>query len=374
MRPQLLPGLPRAWRDASTLQVGLGPASGTVVSGLLPGEETVVSALDGTRTLEQLRLVAQERGVDAGRVDAIVHLLDAAGVLVTWRDRSSDRVDVGALSPTVRRRLTPDAEAWAVTYPGAGDGLRVIADRSGRHVHVDGDGRVGDAVVTTLAAAGVGRVTRSATARVRDGDVLPAGVGAGDVGTSRAAALRQAVARVRGPEPLRAGGLPTSPMRPHLTVLVADDVLDSRHGDELVRQDVPHLAVVVSADRAVVGPLVLPGLTPCLRCLDLHRRDRDPEWPQVVAQLLSAQVRRSSGRAETGLATTAAGLVSLQALVQLDGHVTPVSVGRTLELALPDGLVERRAWRLHPACGCARLPSQSRVSARESLAEGTMGR
>jgi len=54
--------------------------------------------------------------------------------------------------------------------------------------------------------------------------------------------------------------------------------------------------------------------------------------------------------------------------VHLDGHAVPVSVGRTLELTLPHGLVERRAWRLHPGCGCARLPGYSRVLPRRALA------
>jgi hypothetical protein len=364
-RPQLLPGLPRAWRDAATLQVGLGPTSGTVVSGLRPGDEAVVTAFDGSRTLEQLHLVAQEQGVDPQRVDTLVRLLAEAGVLVTWRDRSSDRVDLGRMSPSTHRRLVADAHAWAVAYPGAGDGTRVLADRGRRHVHVDGDGRVAAAVITTLAAAGVGQVTMGDAGPVRHADVLPAGAGAADVGAAASTALRRAIHRVRGDEqPHEAAHGQDSTTRPDLTVLVADDVLDSRRGDELVRQDVPHLPVVVSADRAVVGPLVLPGRTPCLRCLDLHRRDRDPGWPQVVAQLLSAQVRRTSGRAETASATAVAGLASLQALVHLDAHVTPVSIGRTLELTLPDGLVERRAWRLHHACGCARLPGHSTVRAR----------
>jgi hypothetical protein len=191
-----------------------------------------------------------------------------------------------------------------------------------------------------------------------------------DVGTATGAAVRQAVGRVRGQPQARADRIAgrESGQRPDLTVLVADDVVDSRRGDELVRHDVPHIAVVTTPDRVVIGPLVLPGRTPCLRCLDLHRRDRDPAWPQIVAQLLSAQVRRGCGRAETASATAAAGLAALQALVLLDGHATPVSVGRTLELTLPDGLVERRAWRLHPSCGCARLPRPEQVSARGTSA------
>ena len=39
-------------------------------------------------------------------------------------------------------------------------------------------------------------------------------------------------------------------------MLVRDDAVDVRHGDDLVRRDQPHLAVVCGADRVVVGPLV----------------------------------------------------------------------------------------------------------------------
>jgi hypothetical protein len=371
-RPQLRPGLPRVWRGPGTLQVGLSPASGAVVTGLRDGDDTVVSALDGTRTLAQLRHQAERQGVAPERVDLIVSLLRDAGLLVAERggDRPADRADLARLDPRTRRRLEPDAQAWAAAYQGAGDGLLLLTERSRRHVHVEGDGRVAAAIATTLACAGVGTVTSHDLGRVREGDVLPAGAGAADVGAATGAAVRQAVGRVRGMTQDR-GEHPTGRdglHRPDLAVLVADDVVDSRRGDDLVRHGVPHLAVVTSPDRVVIGPLVLPGRTPCLRCLDLHRTDRDPGWPQVVSQLLSGQVRRDCGRAETASATAAAGLAALQALVLLDGHATPVSVGRTLELTLPDGLVERRSWRLHASCGCARLPRPSRVLARSAPA------
>jgi hypothetical protein len=368
-RPRLRPGLPRAWRDPGTLQVGLSPTSGAVVTGLREGDDVVLAALDGTRTLRQLRELARTQGMATGRVDLIVGLLRDAGLLVTERDgdRSADRADLARLDPAARGRLQPDAHAWAAAYREAGDGLLLLTERSRRHVHVEGDGRVAAAIVTTLAAAGVGIVTLQGDGRGREGDVLPAGAGAADVGTALGPAVAHAIGRVRGtsratgPRPAGRDG----PHRPDLTVLVADDVVDSRRGDDLVRHDVPHLAVVTLPGRVVIGPLVLPGRTPCLRCLDLHRRDRDPAWPQVAAQLLSGQAGRGCGRPETASATAAAGLAALQVLVQLDGHATPVSVGRTLELTLPDGLVERRAWRLHPSCGCARLPGPPRVSARD---------
>ena len=44
---------------------------------------------------------------------------------------------------------------------------------------------------------------------------------------------------------------------------------------------------------------------------------------------------------------------ALQVLLLIDGTAHPVSIGGTLELALPDWRWRRRSWPLHPACGCS---------------------
>jgi bacteriocin biosynthesis cyclodehydratase domain-containing protein len=181
-------------------------------------------------------------------------------------------------------------------------------------VVVDGEGIVADAAAAAMTAAGVGVVSRQA----------PPGSG----------------------HPGQAG--------PDLHVIVRTAAVDVCEADALVAGDLAHLAVVVAGDRLVVGPLVLPGRSPCLRCLDLHRTDRDPAWPKVAAQLTRPAAVRTP--VETASATMAAGLVALQALAHLDGQVVPASVGRTLEVVLPDGLLERRRWSAHPSCGCRRLP------------------
>jgi hypothetical protein len=99
----------------------------------------------------------------------------------------------------------------------------------------------------------------------------------------------------------------------------------------------------------IVGPFVIPGNTCCLRCLDLHRSDRDPAWARVVAQ---AQHRHAEVAAcDVTLATQVAALAAQQVLAHLDGF-SPASVDGTIEIALPYGLARRRSWRPHPACGC----------------------
>ena len=52
---------------------------------------------------------------------------------------------------------------------------------------------------------------------------------------------------------------------------------------ELHAAGVPHLPVRVRDGTGLVGPLVIPGVTSCLGCADLHRSERDAAWPAVAA-------------------------------------------------------------------------------------------
>lgn len=55
-----------------------------------------------------------------------------------------------------------------------------------------------------------------------------------------------------------------------------------------LRDDVAHLPVAFEPGATTVGPLVVPGRTPCLACRDGHERDRDASWPSLHAQLVGA--------------------------------------------------------------------------------------
>ena len=83
--------------------------------------------------------------------------------------------------------------------------------------------------------------------------------------------------------------------------------------------------------------------------LDLHRRDRDPGWPQLAAQLVG------SGAAEPCTAPTlvaAAGYAVAEILTFLDGGA-PEILGAATEISSP-GRLRRRAWPPHPGCSCTR--------------------
>jgi hypothetical protein len=115
------------------------------------------------------------------------------------------------------------------------------------------------------------------------------------------------------------------------------------------RQQLPHLLIEERDGVILVGPLVPATGRPCLNCVDLHRRDRDPAWPAVIAQL-------STG-AEAPFATTmvttmiAAGVAAAQVLAYIDAG-TAATIGASFEI---NGTVQhrRRSWTVHPRCDCA---------------------
>ena len=97
-----------------------------------------------------------------------------------------------------------------------------------------------------------------------------------------------------------------------LVVLSDYLVVDPRMLRDLRAEGVPHLPVRVRDGTGLVGPLVIPGVTSCLECADLHRKDRDPAWPALAAQL-----RDTVGTADraTLLATTALALSQVHRVI-----------------------------------------------------------
>jgi hypothetical protein len=125
--------------------------------------------------------------------------------------------------------------------------------------------------------------------------------------------------------------------------------VDAERRDALHALGCAHLVVRLDSDHGTVGPLVIPGLTSCVRCADLHRLDRDPAWNALAVQLTLPH--RASTASEVALATVVAGLGAVQVLDFLDGG-SPAAVDGALEMYPPDWRVRRRSWPVHPACDC----------------------
>jgi hypothetical protein len=136
-----------------------------------------------------------------------------------------------------------------------------------------------------------------------------------------------------------------------------------------MRDRIPHLALRAGEAIGVVGPLVQPAASACLRCVDLRKAEGDPQWPKILAQ--ATFTRAQPQACDIVLAAMTATVASAQALAYIDGVAGGTggggarggaggTAGRggagaangTLEIVLPDWRWRRRTWRPHPDCSC----------------------
>jgi hypothetical protein len=259
-------------------------------------------------------------------------------------------------------RLAPDRASLSLLAAARGAAASrpddVLSGRAAAAVVVHGAGRVGATLAALLGAAGVGHVHVVDRGPVRAADLAPGGLPASDVDRPHAAAAADAVRRAA---PETQTGQLSAYRLPNVVVIATTRPVDTGLAGALHGAGLPHLVVGVRETTAVIGPLVLPGQTTCLRCADLHRADRDPAWPLLAAQL-TALGSTAVEPCDVVLATLAAALGGLQCLAHIDGEPVACRDG-TLELALPGWRVRRRSWPPHGRCGCGAARNASAVSA-----------
>ncbi|PZF94204.1 hypothetical protein [Micromonospora deserti] len=340
-RPTLLPGLTRLWRDRHTLQLGVEPGRAVLLEVANPRSARLLDLLDGTRSERRILEHAARTDVAPDEARTLLDALRGAGLVVP----AHTLLPRDLAGPT-RARLAAEAGALALAAARLpGTPAQVLRRRLAARVVVTGAGRPGAPVTLALAQAGVGHVHPDLAGPVRPADLIGTGIPATALGRPLAEAVRDALGAAApgtGTGPLRRG-------RADLVIQLGTDrpaaLLAAGHAQR--RQ--AHLLVGLREGVPVVGPLVRPPVGPCLNCLDLHRTDRDPDWPALAAQL-AADAPEQACAAATLLAAGA--YAAAEALTQLDGG-TPETLGCTVEIA-GAGRFRRRVWSPHPSCGCAR--------------------
>ncbi len=286
-RPVLRPGAPLLRRDGSNLQVGTSPG---VVIADQPGLMPLLRLTDGTRDVERLTAYARTNIPELDcDVAALMRELLALGVVF----------DSSRWSAPHRRGL--DAEARHADL-SALDPARL----AGRPVfrlafHADPAAEpIVEATRVILHASGVRMLDST------DPDLLVI---------------------VSVGEPSRAVF-----ERPTLSGLA-------------------HLLVVIDEDRVRLGPLVLPGRTPCVACHDLHRADWDRAWNALLPQLGRYTGVLTPPALDAVTTHTAAVELAVEVLAHCDGRGTR-TIGQFL--AVGPGHDERSLWPLtfHHGCAC----------------------
>jgi hypothetical protein len=323
------------WRDRDTLQIGIDSRRAVALTGMA-GIAWVIGLLDGSRDRAQVIEAAVDRGIPAETAERVLALLATAGALDDFPAGT-----LRVLPPPLRARLAAELATVSLARGDGDGGARTLARRLAAQIRIHGGGRIGAGLAGLLKTSGIGCVT---PADPGDDGLLPPGAAPpgqeppGQISPGQAPSGRK-----------RPGQPPTGQARPDLAVLVGRQPMELRAW--LMREQIPHLAA--SADEAIgiVGPLVIPGRSACLRCMDLTRTDRDPAWPLILAQL--------TGRApdplacDAPLAAAVAAQAAAQGLAFIDRAAAAEAVTNgTLELFLPGWQWRRRTWPRHRDCAC----------------------
>jgi hypothetical protein len=320
---------------------GVDSTDGVLVSPADRRTAALLRGLDGRRPQRTVLADAARAGQDVAAVAGLLESLRTTGLLVDLDPADVLASDAG---PAAAARTAAELPA-ALHRPGSG----AWRARRAATVVVDGATRVGAPLAAVLAASGIGRVSVRDTGLVRAGDAVVGGLGAADEGRPRSLAAADAVRRAS----------PLTDLRPLPEGATVDLVVLARPwaaSDPLAagyqRSGQPHLVATVRGQTGVVGPLVVPGGTACLRCGELHRRDADPRWPELAAQL-TADEPAPSGATVTCLLTAV--LAAVQVLAYLDGDAAPAVLDAAFEIPPADLVPRVRRWVPHPACGCRGL-------------------
>jgi bacteriocin biosynthesis cyclodehydratase domain-containing protein len=335
-RLRLAPGRAALWRSPTCLQLGLDHQRAMVLDNLPQPLATLLKRMDGIRSTAQLLTEAQAAG--SSRQDALTMLVELHRYGLVQEVTAADHGP-----PSWHRvALATEAANWSVHTTHTT--RHVLRQRRETAVRVVGSGRVTVAVATALASAGVGHVAVHACGPVTAAD-LGTGYQAGDLGRSRAEAAADAVRRC-APEVII-----TDRRRPDLIVLCDVLVPEPAMVTELIGTRIPHVIGYAHEGTAVVGPMVWPGRSSCLRCAELHRADMDIAWPKLAAQLVG-QIPAA------GLACTqlAAALITEQVLAALAGPTAglpaPATWSAALELDPVRGSLRHHPRPAHPRCSC----------------------
>jgi ThiF family len=327
------------WRSRRVVQLELGTRRIVLenvepeqLSALLPRPSTTGSAFNSSGSARS-----------AAGLSQLTAVLNQAGFL------TSTGAQHAAESPATQARLTADLTALTAEF--GNDAVPVLQARRSAAIAIHGTSRLAASVAATFAAAGIGWVQLVHGGEVSASDGCPGGLTPADEGRRFAVAAEEAVRR-HAPD---ANTRPIPPERSADLVVLTDPVpVDPALRSALHQARVPHLPASVDGQHATVGPLVLPGVSSCLRCADLHRIDRDPAWPALAVQL-AARPRRRIG-SDVALCVATVGVAVTQALAYLDraalDRKRPATLEGTLEWQLPDWRLRRRSWPAHHRCDC----------------------
>ncbi len=233
------------------------------------------------------------------------------------------------------------AELMRLFIAAGDDPIALLRNRSRAEVFVEQMDKTGLSLLRGLSSAGVRRFHTFDQHRVNIADTGAMGFLEGQIGISRAQAARQLITDT---DVVQHSKVSSTMDRIRLGILISNDVVNPESYQLWLSRDIPHIAIMFTEKGVWVSHLVIPGLTPCLGCIEIARAKLDPQWIATATQLSFLQ----RDLADSASLFFAASTVIPAALGLIDGQILDP---RILEL-------DRQAMKIsvlelpETNCGC----------------------
>ena len=259
----------------------------------------------------------------------------------------------------------------------------LIGKRRNFSIMIYGRNRLALSLFAVLQASGFTQVkltdransaSNDSITQIEPSDVCGLAIRGSDVGLRKALVLAD-LARNSQLFPMGDLALPAFPVIPDL--IISTESVPQETMQNWLSENIVHLPISnLIENKIVIGPIVIPGKTPCLNCLNLWRAEQFPHqnsFEILVAldcgegkglELPSAQVALLTGLITTQVIQYCTSLDSEDSADSADSSSAVKLIGTTLAINLfdPIGSISSsdetfgyRYWQPHISCGCQRL-------------------
>lgn len=363
--PRIKPSLKLVVRDNGELYIG------TASEGYILDADPFLQILrscDGSTTITEisgrtfLRMDSLQGAIDQLRDLGIIEILDRPCVVKYSRNSGGDHQS--AFSTQLRF-----IEYSLITHRGEDGGAREWNAREKYSVTITGDNRIARILLPLLQASGFTRAqiaTDIFTPQqfdIRDINALTVTVD--EIGKNKSIHHQELIRR----SSLRSryfGESFTSEVASHGNFVIATSPPRADQIQHWQSEGTSHIAVGDLVGTEIeLSPVISPGITPCLRCIALHKADALPQDLRVLTfpDAVLSQQDRTYSELPASSATLVASL--LTSIVSNHSHQNIQSTKNTdartiysefssqvINLLDPTAAVHHRRWNFHPECGC----------------------
>jgi hypothetical protein len=346
---------------------------------------------DGSRTLRSI-ISAIETDSKATELTSKVLQVLSSERLIEFRSTpfpklslKKELLPVNFVNSTNRMRAEENLYSWHPDVDIKKDTGALIGLRREFSIIIYGRNRLALSLFAVLQASGfalikltdrVGSVSHDSAVQIEPSDVCGLAIRGSDVGLRKALVIAD-LARNSQLFPVENLGFPLKPDFIISTEAIPQETLQLWLSDEIAHLPISNLI----ENKIILGPIVIPGKTPCLNCLNLWRSEQFPHHNSF--EMLAALDNGEGKGLELPSAQVAllAGLIATQ-VIQFCSSRNGTSqngtsqnnvvklIGATLTIDLFDPInpgssnsssfegneeLGYRYWQPHPACGCQRL-------------------